>query len=72
MDHLNSSLASEYNILSCLIFLHWVKRTMIILPLSPSRAVMDTLCEILASLIHAFSQKVFTQWLSGVRHYGRT
>lgn len=49
---LNSSSASELHDSSSLILLLWVKRALIILPLPPARAVLNTLCKSLASFIH--------------------
>lgn len=43
---MNSSSSSGDNNLSCLLFLHWAERTLIILPLLPSGMDLDMLCPI--------------------------
>lgn len=43
-------------VLSGLVFLHWVKRALIILPLPLSRAVLSIQCKSLTSFIHSFNR----------------
>lgn len=40
-------------VLAGLLFLHWVKRALIILPLPPSRAVLSIECKSLTSFIYS-------------------